>query len=137
MEIGGGIEFNWGSIAVVENNIIIGNDVGLVVCQGDPDEIESFPNASFNNVWGNGLNYIHDIHGNWQIVPAERFGKGNISIEIYFTEEDFYNVDFEFTQLGLKDSGNPDLLDEDGSRSDIGPNWDWSWVSSSLLVPPR
>ena len=67
-------------------------------------------------------------------MPAERFGKGNVAIEPLFTEEDFYNAIFNFTQPGLKDSGNPELFDEDGSRSDIDPNWDWSWVNPDILT---
>lgn len=129
-----GIEFNWGSKAVIENNIIIWNYAGLVIIQEDPNEIESLPNASFNNVWGNDMDYSHEIHGDWHSVPAERFGNNNVAIDPLFTEEDFYNANFNFTQLGLKDSGNPDLFDEDGSRSDIGPNWNWSWVSPDILT---
>jgi len=129
-----GMEFNWGSRAVVENNIISGNDVGLVICQGDPGETESHPVCRFNNVWGNDINFMHDRHGRWSPALPARFGSDNVSIDPLFSEQDFYNANFDFRQPGLKDAGNPDLFDADGSRSDIGPNWDWSWVDSCLLV---
>ena len=133
-----GVEFNWGSKAVVENNIIIWNDAGLDLLQA-PSEPESFPSVNFNDLWGNNVDYAHTIihqisPNNRQSVPAERFGKGNVAIEPLFTEEDFYNANFNFTQPGLKDSGNPELFDEDGSRSDIGPNWNWSWVTPDMLI---
>lgn len=129
-----GIEFNWGSKALVENNIIVWNNAGLILLKVSPTETDSSPTANFNNVWGNNMDYGESISQNWQPVPAERFGKGNVAIDPLFTEEDFYNANFEFTQLGLEDSGNPDLFDEDGSRSDIGPNWDWSWVNPDILT---
>jgi hypothetical protein len=130
-----GIEFNWGSRAIVENNIVSGNDAGLVICQGDPQEGESYPTCRFNDVWGNGRDFLYDRHGSWQSVSQERFGINNVSVDPLFSREDFYNANFDFSHPGLKDCGNPDLYDEDGSRSDIGPNWDWSWVDSRLLVP--
>ena len=129
-----GIEFNWGSKAVVENNIIIWNNAGLDLL-GDLREPESNPSVNFNNVWENNVDYARSIISQErQSMPAERFGKSNAAIDPLFTEEDFYNADFKFTQLGLKDSGNPNLFDEDGSRSDIGPNWNWSWVNPDILI---
>lgn len=130
-----GIEFCWGSRAIVENNILSGNDAGLVICQGDPGEVKSYPICRFNDVWGNDIDFMHDYHGNWRLVSAEQFGSDNVSFDPLFSEQDFYNADFDFGRPGLKDAGNPGLFDADGSRSDIGPNWDWSWVDSSLLIP--
>lgn len=132
-----GIEFNWGSKAVAENNIIIWNDAGLDLLKS-PSEPESFPSVNFNDLWGNNIDYAHTIIQKGGAVrvsmPEERFGKGNVAIEPLFTEEDFYNANFNFTQSGLKDSGNPELFDADGSRSDIGPNWNWSWVTPDMLI---
>jgi len=132
-----GMEFNWDSNATVENNIVVGNDVGLVVCQGDLGEVESNPTCRFNDVWGNGTDFMQTVWGKRRSVSAERFGSDNVSIDPVFSEQDFYAARFDFGQPRLRDAGNPDLGDADGSRSDIGPHWDWSWVSSSLLAPPR
>ncbi len=132
-----GIEFNWGSKAVAENNIIIWNDAGLDLLKGS-SEPDSYPSVNFNDVWGNNVDYAHTIirkGGSMRgSMPEERFGKGNVAIDPLFTEEDFYNANFNFTQPGLKDSGNPELFDADGSRSDIGPNWNWSWVTPDMLI---
>lgn len=122
------VEFNWRSKAVVENNIIIGNDARLVICQGDPNEPESHPSCNYNNISNNDIDFLYDRHGSWDKVSSERFGNNNISLDFPFTIEDFYNANFHFGLSGLKDSGNPDVIDADGSRSDIGPNWDWSWL---------
>lgn len=129
-----GIEFNWGSKAVAENNIILWNDEGLDLLKGS-SEPDSYPSVNFNDLWGNNVDYAHTIINQKRLfVPAERFGKGNVAIDPLFTEEDFYNANFNFTQPGLKDSGNPELFDKDGSRSDIGPNWNWSWVTPDMLI---
>jgi len=128
-----GIEFNWGSRAIVENNIISGNDAGLVAWQGDPDEVESNPICRFNDVWGNGIDFLHNPQSRRMPAPPERFGRDNVSIDPHFSEMDFQNANFVFKLPGLRDAGNLDLFGADGSRSDIGPNWDWSWIDHSLL----
>ncbi len=128
-----GIEFNWGSEAIFKNNVVIENDVGIVIWQGDPGETKAQPVVAFNNVWGNTIDYSSGstAHGHGHLPP----GENDISVDPAWTEKDFWNADFLLKNPVLIEAGDPDLIDLDGSRSDIGPNWDWSWVDSNLLVP--
>jgi uncharacterized protein YjbI with pentapeptide repeats len=126
-----GIEFNWGSGAIFKNNVVIENDVGLVIWQGDPGETKAHPVVAFNNVWKNGIDYsagsVGTGHGH---APP---GENDVSLNPAWTEKNFWNADFLLKNPVFKDGGDPGFTDSDGSRSDIGPNWDWSWVKSNQL----
>lgn len=126
-----GVEFNWGSEAIFKNNVVVENDVGLIVWQGDPGETKSRPIITFNNVWGNGIDYTAGTSdsGHGWMSP----GENDISVDPMWTEKDFRDADFLLKNPTLKDAGDPALKDIDGSRSDIGPNWDWSWVDPDIL----
>jgi len=127
-----GIEFNWGSEAVFKNNVVVENDVGVVIWQGDPGETKAHPVMAFNNVWGNGIDYSSGsiARGHGHLSP----GKNDMSVNPEWTEENFWNADFLPKNPVLQDAGDPEFTDPDGSRSDIGPNWDWSWIDGNLLV---
>ncbi len=101
---------NWGILdsgypnddASIFNNSITGCIIGVFAYS--PTEI------SYNNFWGNDTDIYNP--GNHQIDSV-----GNIySYPMYYSDEDFHLQAYS----PLIDAGHPDILDVDGSRSDIG-----------------
>jgi len=90
-------------IGITKNNTITGGDVGITILSGSPTDV-----VQYNNVWGNEVNYYNH-------TPDST----NISIDPMFVNED--SMDFHLQMFSpLIDAGDPNILDIDGSRSDIG-----------------
>ena len=86
----------------VKNNVVINGTKGIAVQPGH------FPTIKYNNVWNNTKNYIN-------FTPDST----NISKDPMFVNED--SLDFRLQMFSpLIDAGDPEILDKDGSRSDIG-----------------
>jgi hypothetical protein len=87
---------------IVRNNIVKNNTNGFRNLDSTP------PNAKYNNTWNNNINY-------YGFVPDST----NLSVDPMFVNEDSLNYYLQmFSQL--IDAGDPDILDKDGTRSDIG-----------------
>jgi len=99
-----------------QNYLYIQTDAGMFYPR-------AFRKMFYSNKFG-GLTVEHRIQ-NYQKTRVH-----NYRIETVFMKIKDRVLDFR----GLKDSGNPELFDEDGSRSDIDPNWDWSWVNPDILT---
>ena len=86
----------------VKNNVVINGTKGIAVQPGH------FPTIKYNNVWNNTKNYIN-------FTPDST----NLSVDPMFVNED--SLDFRLQMFSpLIDAGDPEILDKDGSRSDIG-----------------
>jgi hypothetical protein len=85
-----------GCISVAQNNSI-GYKTG-----------GEFPDAKYNNAWNNGTNYSG-------FTPDST----NLSVDPMFVNEDSLNFYLQMYSP-LIDAGDPEILDRDGSRSDIG-----------------
>jgi hypothetical protein len=88
---------------VIINNIIKGAQTGIDHFSSTP-----LPQLQYNNVWDNELNYK-------DIVPDST----NISFDPMFVNEDSMDLHLQMFSP-LIDAGDPNILDIDGSRSDIG-----------------
>jgi len=88
---------------VIKNNVVQGAQTGI-----DHDASTPLPLFQYNDVWGNELNYK-------DISPDST----NISVDPMVVNED--SMDFHLQMFSpLIDAGDPNILDLDGSRSDIG-----------------
>ncbi|MBK7228387.1 MAG: hypothetical protein IPH97_05900 [Ignavibacteriales bacterium] len=86
------------------NNSITNGNVGYRKYSGSTDT----PYFKYNNVWGNNQNYIN-------YSPDTT----NISYDPMYVNTD--SMDFHLQMFSpLIDAGDPNMLDKDGSRSDIG-----------------
>ncbi len=86
----------------IRNNVVINGTKGIAVQPGH------FPTIKYNNVWNNTKNYIN-------FIPDST----NLSVDPMFVNED--SLDFRLQMFSpLIDAGDPEILDKDGSRSDIG-----------------
>jgi hypothetical protein len=85
------------------NNSVTGGERGIRVLSGSPPPI-----IQYNNLWNNEENYYNH-------TPDST----NISADPMFVNED--SMDFHLQMFSpLIDAGDPNILDIDGSRSDIG-----------------
>jgi hypothetical protein len=92
---------------VVKNNVITNAERGVNKFSGQPDPI-----FQYNNVWNNDVNYSG-------FTPDST----NISVDPMIVNEDttLGDLDFHLQMFSpLIDAGDPNILDVDGSRSDIG-----------------
>jgi hypothetical protein len=88
---------------VVKNNIIKGAQKGIRHDSGTP-----LPTLQYNNIWDNTINYSN-------INPDST----NISFDPMFVNEDSMDLHHQMFSP-LIDAGDPDILDKDSTRSDIG-----------------
>jgi hypothetical protein len=87
---------------IVRNNIVKNNTNGFRNLYSTP------PNVKYNNAWNNNNNYSG-------FVPDST----NLTVDPMFVNED--SLDFHLQMYSpLIDAGDPNILDRDGSRSDIG-----------------
>ena len=87
----------------IKNNVIVNARKGLF-----PDPYTSEPEAQYNNIFNTA-------------IPSDGFtlDSTNISVDPMFVNED--SLDFRLQMFSpLIDAGDPEILDKDGSRSDIG-----------------
>lgn len=106
---GAGIVINGNSEADIYNNIITGNQEEGIRNNGQlSDQI------NYNDIWNNNLG-----DNNPQEESYENTGTGNISQDPLF--EDAVAGDYHLTASSpCIDTGNPVVLDKDGTRSDMG-----------------
>jgi hypothetical protein len=89
-----------GSENIVKNNVVEGAELGFFL--GDNYILK------YNNAWNNNTNY-----------PSENIDSTNLSVDPMIVSED--SLDFHLQMYSpLIDAGDPNILDIDGSRSDIG-----------------
>ncbi len=88
---------------IIKNNIIMNCKNGLSWFDG------YVPVAEYNNCWNNQNNYVNK--------PAD--DSTNISVNPMFVNSDTGNYKLQMFSP-LIDAGDPDIIDLDGSRSDIG-----------------
>ena len=87
----------------VINNFISGNKLGIYRLYQD-----EVPIIKYNNSWQNEVNYSDLL-----------IDSTNLSVDPMFVNED--SLDFHLQRYSpLIDAGDPEILDKDGSRSDIG-----------------
>ena len=87
----------------IKNNLIVNSWKGLSLWEGSTNYI-----TKFNNSWNNNYNY-------YGFTPDST----NLSVDPMFVDED--SMDYHLQMYSpLIDAGDPDILDKDGSRSDIG-----------------
>ena len=87
----------------VINNFISGNKLGIYRLYQD-----EVPIIKYNNSWQNEVNYSDLL-----------IDSTNLSVDPMFVNED--SLDFRLQMFSpLIDAGDPEILDKDGSRSDIG-----------------
>jgi hypothetical protein len=90
-------------VGEVRNNNIIGGSVGIRVISGNP-----LSQIQYNNVCNNNQNYQN-------FIPDST----NISVDPMFVYTD--SMDFHLQKYSpLIDAGDPNILDKDSTRSDIG-----------------
>jgi len=105
----------------LSNNIITQNGwkeewvcpgVGVWVNTESEIQSESFSSRKvhYNNVWGNQA-------GNYQGIDDQTGHNGNISEDPLFTDTLLFALD---SGSPCMDAGDPDIIDKDGSRSDMG-----------------
>jgi hypothetical protein len=93
---------NANSNRIVRNNILLNNSSGIKnIATGQP-------NVKYNNSWNNGTNYSG-------FTPDST----NLSVNPMFVNEDSLNFYLQLYSR-LIDAGDPEILDRDGTRSDIG-----------------
>ncbi|MDP2303133.1 MAG: right-handed parallel beta-helix repeat-containing protein, partial [Ignavibacteria bacterium] len=105
----------------IRNNIAVNFNVGLAVlpmwntrnnvAQNNSIGYKTggeFPDAKYNNAWNNGTNYSG-------FAPDST----NLSVNPMFTDEDSLNFHLQMYSP-LIDAGDPEILDKDSTRSDIG-----------------
>lgn len=94
----------WLAHSITTNNIVIGGQKGIRRDGSNPP----IPVIQYNDVWGNEQNYYNH-------TPDST----NISFDPMFVSED--SMDFHLQMYSpLIDAGDPNILDKDGTRSDIG-----------------
>jgi len=87
---------------ILKNNLVIGANRGYRLATGSSDSV------SFNNAWNNSFNY-------YDFTPDST----NLTVDPMLVNED--SMDFHLQMYSpLIDAGDPNILDLDGSRSDIG-----------------
>jgi len=90
-------------IGIIKNNSVTGGEKGIRIASGS-----SPPQIQYNNVWDNETNY-------YNYSPDST----NISVDPMFVNPD--SMDFHLQMYSpLIDAGDPNILDKDSSRSDIG-----------------
>ena len=103
----GGISIYGNSSANIINNIIVNNqDKGIYMDESVTGTVIN----KYNNVWHN---YVYGIEQNWIGIDP---GIGSISYDPLFTD-DVYHIDAQSPSV---DSGDPEICDFDGSKSDMG-----------------
>jgi hypothetical protein len=107
---------------VVKNNVITGaGEIGVRVW---PNENPVF---QYNDVWNNNINY-------YGITPDST----NLSVDPMVVNED--SLDFHLQMFSpLIDAGDPDIVDKDGSRSDVGlygGSYGWTYTYQDLAPRP-
>jgi len=95
------VGFSVDPLWITRNNISLKNIRGYK--SGQPP-----PNVKYNNAWNNGTNYSG-------FTPDST----NLSVNPMFVNEDSLNFYLQMYSR-LIDAGDPEILDRDGSRSDIG-----------------
>jgi hypothetical protein len=86
---------------IIKNNIITNGNVGI-------RRVHGMPIISYNNSWNNNINY-------YNFLPHST----NISVNPMVVNKD--SLDFHLQKYSPAiDAGDPNILDVDGSRSDIG-----------------
>ncbi|MBT8379151.1 MAG: hypothetical protein KJN64_07965 [Ignavibacteria bacterium] len=94
----------WLAHSTTINNVIAGGEKGIRREGSNPP----IPVIQYNDVWNNETNYYNH-------TPDST----NISLDPMFVDED--SLDFHLQMFSpLIDAGDPNILDIDGSRSDIG-----------------
>ena len=106
-------------VNIVNSNFINNEAYGLAVITEIP-----ICNLSYCNGWGNGETYMENCPG-WgniwtQLEPEP--GVGNISLNPLFSNLNNSNFSYENNSPCIN-QGDPQLVDPDGSRSDIGANY--------------
>ena len=91
-----------GNDNIIKNNVIMNGEKAFTVPQ------DQFPIIQYNDIWNNRINSTG-------IVPDST----NISMNPMFENEDSLNFHLQMYSP-LIDAGDPNILDRDGSRSDIG-----------------
>jgi hypothetical protein len=91
--------------AIIENIILKNNNIGI---DGWPVQ------SDYNLFWENNIDYTYNNYGDSDRVADPMFVKDTIP-----TPDGNYNFQLQAFSPAI-DAGNPDILDVDGSRSDIG-----------------
>jgi hypothetical protein len=110
---------------MVKNNVVTGAANGIGTGGSSGSEIQ------YNNSWNNGLNY-----------PGFSPDSTNLSVDPMIVNDDTTQGDLDFhlqKYSPLIDAGDPNILDRDGSRSDIGlygGSYGWTYTYNDLAPRP-
>ena len=112
---------------VVKHNVVTGTNTGIIKYSTEPN-----PLIQYNNVWNaNTINYSN-------FTPDST----NLSVDPMIVNEDTTQgeLDFHLQKYSpLIDAGDPNILDRDGSRSDIGlygGPYGWTYTYNDLAPRP-
>ncbi|MBK7378881.1 MAG: hypothetical protein IPJ03_07710 [Ignavibacteriales bacterium] len=126
-ELGDGFVFTGDDSHLIQlvNNSIINANNGIINCGGQSIS------AHYNNSWNNDVNYSG-------FTPDTT----NLSVDPMIVNDDSTKGDLDFhlqKYSPLIDAGDPNILDRDGSRSDIGlygGPYGWSYTYNDLAPRP-